>query len=526
VAAAALLTNGCMAWGAARSQPANVPTPANKNPAQSRDSSVWSLEGKDGAKVTHAAVRIRSAAPLATGCPTFAMGKLSPMLRRIDGVVAVLDTRGVRALAAMTPRPSQKSLRPVSAFSEKHAENLYSFSLCDQGKGESVRRVDVLMSADGSIWAKPQPEVAPGDEPPRIDDVQALDRDKFLAMVEADGPAAGEAGWSWYGGAFAESKSVESADRAASKVLELPQPYIAGRHIFDRETIGKRLLGGAASKLDRADRVLALEKLHVRTPVRYSPREPSGLLVWIDADDECHLPEAFFDAFDSANIVVAGFDKCGNSRPVANRYQLALDAVATVSRRFHIDRRRVYIAGISGGGRVASILQGCFPDIFAGAIPIVGMSCFDRVPTARGRHVPAAYARPHGRLMDLLRRRRIAPITGAKDFNHAEIGAAAQIMRGEGLLVTVFETQEQGHDLPKPALFAQALKWVDEPWSKMRKAETDLGEREWEIKGRTIAAKPRKPIGDEDRATLVRITAIAPWTPGAWKAVELLETSR
>jgi predicted esterase len=496
-----------IAGGAPSAMAASGP-PAESPFAAAKDPSAWSLEvGAGGktrpdaggaAKVSSAVVRLDAAG----GSCNPAKG--SVMYRRIHGIVDVLESRDVRAIGAMVLR------KPVGMEPNDQAERLFTFSMC--ASGAEVRRVDVLVCPDGAVWSR-RGAVGEGGEAGSSTALESIDRDRFMDMM-------GEQAWDWYGGTFeALQPAVKPGNGPA--VVELSKPYLAGRYVMDQETISRRLLGGRSTKIDKADRVLEIEKLSVRLPAGYSAREPAGLLVWVDAGDDGQPPPCLFAAMDEANVIAAGFAKCGNTRPVANRYQLVLDAVATVSRRYHVDPRRVYVSGISGGGRIASIVAACFPDVFTGAVPIVGLNCSEAIPVGGGKVVPPSYVKPTGKLMELLRQRRIGAITGQKDFNQQEIVAAAQILRGVGVQAKVFDFPGMGHELPSPEGFAEAFKWVDEPYQKLRKGEIEAGERA--MRAAVGTGGEFKVKNDADRAALMRVTEVAPWTPSAWRAVELLD---
>lgn len=418
------------------------------------------------------------------------------MYRAVHGIAAILEPRDVRSLAGMTLRAAD-GMSPTDACG-----TLYTICLCADSE---VRRVRISACPDGSVWCR-----AAGNDAADIPGV-ALDRDRFSEF---------SAKWR---ASLATLAAIDRGDPDEAAILQLEGPRcFASACRLDRGTISERFLRGRSSRLDPADRVLEIERLRVRLPKGYSPRARAGLVVWVDAGDSGEPPSCMSAVLDASNIIAAGFDRCGNTRPAANRYQLALDAVATVSRRYHVDPRRVYISGISGGARIASTMVACFPDVFAGAIPIVGLSCFEPVPVGNGRSAAPAYARPQGRIIDLLRERRVAAITGGRDFNQPEITGAAQILRAAGVPVRIFDHMDMGHELPTPERFAEALEWIDEPHRVRLTAEQERGERELKA-AVTRIGDGGAPRNDADRALLMRVTEVAPWTAAAWRAIDLLD---
>lgn len=412
-----------------------------------------------------------------------------PMALALRGVLADLKTSKLDQLRACLP--ANPMLGDAGG-----AERLCTVHLIPKG-GAPVRKVAIVRSKSGGYIALE----SEGEHPRRAE----LKKDAVAALL---------AEWPAYRGSF------EPSTEPLGRVFELEPPYVAGRFIVDKKTIAERFNGGASSSLEGADRDLSKEKFNIRLPQGYSPRSPAGLLVWVNAMNSGAPPEVFWPALDELNIICIGANDSGNNRHVSNREQLALDAVATAARRYHIDSRRVYITGISGGGRVSSMMTACFPDVFTGAVPIVGLACYENVPNGTGRFYRAGFAKPRADLFALFKTRRVAPITGRKDFNQVEIEQAAAIMKLDGVSIRVFQEVKLGHELPPPALFADAIRWVDEPAIDMRKARADGAEK-------SMAAYTAKygevaPRDDAGRKMLLKVMETGPWTEASWKAGKLL----
>lgn len=420
----------------------------------------------------------------------------SVMYRRVHGASAAIDSRMLRRLAAcgLARQPDV----PLSTNDPSFA-TLWRIFVCSEG-GVATREVTISQAPNGVLWAH-----APG-EAGAATLAQAMRPEDAYGIIGV---------WPAYEGGF------DVAPVSNPVTVDLPQPYVGAATTLDKPGLSRRFLRGRSATIDGTDRLLRLERMRARVPRGYSPRTPAGLLIWVSADDRGDPPACLHAACDAANIVIIGIDNCGNGRPIANRYQLILDAVTTGQRKFHVDDRRVYISGFSGGGRVASIMTACFPDIFAGAVPIVGLSHYEtlNVP-GRGTLTPP-FAKPSDRLMGLLKRRRIGAVTGARDFNQGEIQAAATAMRGDGLQARTFEAVDLGHELPKPELLAEALAWIDEPFQQVRRGEIEQAERA--LKAALARIGDRSALNDADREALMKVTEIGPWTPAGWRAVELLD---
>jgi predicted esterase len=416
----------------------------------------------------------------------------------------------------------------------------------EQGAGEMALRLSGALAdlrgkdlADLRATAPPNPPVGDASDALRLCTIHlesgqerkrlAIFRknDSYIAVeLDAEQPIRAElrrdafnevyASWPQYRGGFEAAPSTNTSGKP--EVLE--RPYTPGRFTLDEKTISTRLLGGATPKDEHPVRELKDEKLTIRVPGMYSPRNPAGLLVWVDAGPAGLPPSAYDRVLDELNFITIGAANSGNQRNLYSRIQLALDAAATASERYHIDPRRVYIYGISGGGRIASIAQVCFPEAFMGAVPIVGLSCYELVPNGLGQYYRNAYNRPGSAVFRLAQQRRMAPITGRRDGNQLEMTNATEIMQRHGLPVRLFDHESMGHELAKPEHFREALSWVDEPYQSSRRKEIEDAKRL--LDAYTSKHEDRSPASPADRAALLKVMQAGPWTEPAWKAWGLL----
>lgn len=364
-------------------------------------------------------------------------------------------------------------------------------------------KVEILRLADGRFAARPE-----GAAPHQ--NAVLLDGERF-SVLSAMWPRAG-------GRQF-----FEKPDRGRpkpGKVEPAPQPRPASHITLTRETLGERFLNGRETAIDGTSRAVEREEFLVRLPRSFSPRSAYGVLVWVDAGDTAELHTPLHAACDELDLILIGAVRTGNARPAADRWQLALDSVEIARTHFLIDPRRVYASGISGGGKIATHLWACFPDVFAGAVPIVGMASYRDVPAPGGKVWRADFEKPRDpRRLNALRPHRCAALTGPPDFNFSQIVGTAKIMQGDRLGVRVFEHPGLGHTMPTPEQFTEAMRWVDEPSRAQRDAVAAKALNEWTALESGGALAP----GDPQRvAALVQITSEAPWTVWAWKAAEEL----
>lgn len=312
-------------------------------------------------------------------------------------------------------------------------------------------------------------------------------------------------------------------DVPVGQVVPLPPPYRRSPIVLDSATIRDRLNGGRKSNLPETQRYLPDEHLFVRLPEGYTPRTPAALIVWIDASTSGRPPEEFNAAADALGCIMVGAADAGNGRLSTDRYQLGLDMVSTISQRYHIDPQRVYVTGISGGGRISSGLVACFPEVFTGAVPIVGLNAYKHVPLGDGRFVVQGFGRPKASSWRLLRGHRVAPMTGPLDFNYREMVNATRIMTGDGLNVRLFEYEDMAHTLPTPERFVEALTWVDAEHAAARAEAVEQAEKL--LAGYTSRFGDAKVETEPQQRLLERVISTAPWSAPAWRACEILGLS-
>ncbi len=422
---------------------------------------------------------------------------VSPMLARLNGVAATLDKDSMRQLrrsARGTPAEGSTGSRWWVVHLESDGE---------------VASVEIVRTEEGWIARS---LTSPGDS--------ARLRGRWFAELAAVWQAAG-------------------ADRAEELVpgraQTLGQPYVEGAVRLERDVMADRFgaTAGENAPLSGVTRVLGEERMWVRLPVRYDAARPAGVLVWVSPSDEGRAPRAFGGALDELNIIACGFDNAGNFRKtrdgsthgIVDRLQLMFDALQTVRAGFSVDDERVYISGFSGGGRVSSILTGTFPEVFRGAVPIVGLDSYRIAEMHTGQYAPAHYPKPRGDRWELFKARRMWALTGSEDFNLVEMRSRVKDMEADGLQVRLHSTPGMKHaQMPAEQTVREALFWVDEPAREAMEAGWVRADALW---GAYVAEHGEKPVpGEAPRLALIEITRVGPFGESAWKAAKLLGYTR
>lgn len=440
----------------------------------------------DRGRSTHAVVTVGEQMPGESGD--------SPMLRRLAGIAADLRGLDLNRLRACVPKEYHRV---------GNVTDLTRVFTVHVAARTGPRRVDILQARDGRWVARRI--LADGTAGEQV----RLDREKFEALART---------WDTRPATY----PAPGPDEPIGQVLEMPKPYTPGRVRVDKDTIARRFMRHSRTRpYPAATRVLSEETLYVRLPRGYDPRSPSGLIVWADPSPDGRPWPQIHPVADELDLICVGAGNAGNDRePVGDRFQLAFDALATVMARYHVDPRRVYMGGMSGGARLSSILLGVYPDVFAGAVPVVGISYDRMLSMGNGLYKPAGFGRQPPALLRLLRTRRIAVITGPLDFNYTEIVRAVKMLKGEGLSIRLDEYEGMSHEMTTPERFADAMRWVDEPYRSMRDAERAEAQRLLGIYTKRFGQGPTQDKRGRD--LLVRVTAAGPWTKPAWQAAAWL----
>lgn len=411
----------------------------------------------------------------------------------VGGVIAHYDRRTIGELLRC---PTD---RVFGAQEISSAARIAVVHLAVAGRRERAR-VEILRLADGSVAARPlEAQAGAGVR---------LDRNAFDKLA---------ARWPAYRGGF------DAPAEPSARSFVMDPPYVRGSITMDKPTMRKRLYRGMRVAVQDADRDLARETLNVRLPAGYEPRHPAGLLVWASPTPQGRIPAIFGPALDELTIVCVGADHAGNERDVPGKFQLVFDAIATACRRYHIDDRRIYITGMSGGGKVSSILATCFSEVFRGAIPIVGFGSYARLDGSWGEHRRPYFTRPERELLRLARQNRMALIGGPRDFNYREMLERKRLLEADGFVsIRFFDYPEMAHQMPTPQRFAEALGWIDEPYrlGRAREAAAASALLAAYFEGRDDPTART----DDDRRALDDVIDAGAWSDAAWRALELQRT--
>jgi pimeloyl-ACP methyl ester carboxylesterase len=132
--------------------------------------------------------------------------------------------------------------------------------------------------------------------------------------------------------------------------------------------------------------------------------------------------------------------------------------------QYRVDPSRVYVAGVSGGGRIASMLAVGYPDVFAGGLYFVGCSFYRDVRSRDERRIfPRDFVRPPAELFERARTHsRHVLLTGENDLNREPIRLFyEEFKRDKFASCTYLLVPGMGHATPNAEWFGKALELVD-----------------------------------------------------------------
>jgi hypothetical protein len=201
---------------------------------------------------------------------------------------------------------------------------------------------------------------------------------------------------------------------------------------------------------------LAKERFSLYVP-HNSPPQGYSLLVFVSPYEDARIPLDWISALDRHGMIFVTAARSGNSANVFDRREpLALLGAVNVVSRYAIDSQRIYVAGFSGGSRVAERLAIGYPELFRGGLLLAGSD------PAGDAHLPLPPADIFARFQES---GRLVYASGSRDDYHL---AGDGVSRKSMLTWCVFDIAGGsiaglGHELPKGADIDRLLDELDAP---------------------------------------------------------------
>ncbi len=199
---------------------------------------------------------------------------------------------------------------------------------------------------------------------------------------------------------------------------------------------------------------VAAERFVVYVPPPVAGRA-YGVLIFVPPWPDARLPPGWAATLDRLGLIFVSAARSGNEEPVlARREPLALLAAANIARQYPVDLERVYVAGFSGGARVALRLALGYPDVFRGVILNAGS---DPIGNAE---IPLP---PRELLLRFQANTSIVYVTGARDDSHLVDAMMSRRSLHQWCVLNVDDEVEArvGHAVLEPAALSFAVRQLD-----------------------------------------------------------------
>lgn len=138
-----------------------------------------------------------------------------------------------------------------------------------------------------------------------------------------------------------------------------------------------------SSDISYSNTDLATRAYVIRLPSGYDASNATkryGLVTYIDAGTPHAFPASYAAALDARDVIWLAGNGIDNAQSVNLRRGVAIMGAFRASELFPVDANRVFVSGLSGGGRTASDLAYLRSDYFRGFIGRVGSSLPARIP--------------------------------------------------------------------------------------------------------------------------------------------------
>ncbi len=246
-----------------------------------------------------------------------------------------------------------------------------------------------------------------------------------------------------------------------------------------------------------ADQPLELTTEHYR--IFISSKRPIagyGLMVFVPPwQGGPQIPPIWRAALEERGIIFVTAGQSGNDQPVLGRRDpLAILAATNVIAHYPVDRSRVYIAGFSGGSKVAFKLAVGYPDLFTGAFLLAGADALG----------DEGFVPPDRALWAKFRTQsRVVYVSGARDELNVDLAhaSAASLRRfctdASGMVVV----PGLGHELIDRSQFGRVLDILDRPLAgKLSAPDKCMAEIDAKIAGELDAIEALIGLGQREAA--------------------------
>ena len=210
---------------------------------------------------------------------------------------------------------------------------------------------------------------------------------------------------------------------------------------------------------------LSRETFYVSVPSGSSAGRPQGILVFMSPADECaDVPPGWASVLKEKKLIFIAPQKAGNEQPVSRRVGLAVLAARKLLEMANIDSNRVYVAGFSGGARVASYSSFLRPTLFSGVFAVCGVDFPRKVPRVMATRDDeyGYFSLGEQKVVEARKRVKFVLVTGSKDFRYGNImDIYTAGFQKDGYKVNLMDMPGMGHTICSPMALRDGISFLD-----------------------------------------------------------------
>jgi predicted esterase len=181
-------------------------------------------------------------------------------------------------------------------------------------------------------------------------------------------------------------------------------------------------------------------------PANFRLARSSRLILFVSASASPEEFSSWAAVCRKYDVLYASPHEAGDNTPAAKRLRIALDVLDDIRRRLNVDTDRVYIGGLSEGGRTASEVAYAFPEFIGGLVAVGGASPLRGEPWMRDR---------------VRERLSVALVTGQLDFARAEMENYRYPVLHDLEVRSKLWIPNVGHTLPPPRVLEEVYLWLE-----------------------------------------------------------------
>ena len=190
------------------------------------------------------------------------------------------------------------------------------------------------------------------------------------------------------------------------------------------------------------------QRYELFVPGQINSRKAGPLVLFISPGEKPAGWKQWESVCTQAGVIFASPFDAGNACPMPRRVRIVFDVLDDVRRRQAIDADRTYLAGFSGGARIACAAAFALPEYFGGVAAICGSENLRQESWLRQRTAD---------------RLSVALVTGEEDFNRAELERyRGPLLADLGVRTKVWVVPKLGHSIPEADPLAEIFAWLDD----------------------------------------------------------------